>query len=654
MKKQWINSFLPGSRQILALALVLTASMGTVVAQLRQIPLERGPVTVKAKSPSSVSARTQETPLGLPFFDDFSTTPAYDPATAGSGYPDQTLWFESYDVWVSNGMGINSPTLNVATFDGIDSAGAAYSSNTTQNDFRDMLTSNAIDLSITNVSVAERPSVYLSFFYQWQGNGEAPDNNDFLRLEFLDPDSVWIPIVTKYGSVEDNKTVFTPVNIQLLETKFFHDKFRFRFRNYGNTSGPFDSWHIDYVYLDKNRTPDGTGFPDRAIASGVSQVFGRYHSVPLTHYRLAPVYNAAEVDIQNLRAGAEGSPTDINLQQTFMNYIDGALTKVEKPFGPIGSKYPNNFLLPGERVRSLLRTDTDPIDVTDNFETYFLPDADSIDLRVRLELYEPDAGLYLRNDTISTTYRLNDYYAYDDGTAEYAAILNQSDDQVALGFDLLTTEPQQLVGFDVYIPRYGIDGFTSVNFFVMDSENGEPNNKLTSLTHIVRTESRDEFQSIFFDPIIVEGRFFIGWKGSPDGQVRVGLDYSNNSTDLIYEDLNGVIINDKLKWYPTQSLTQGTLMIRPNFGAASPNTGVVTERPRINFYPNPSTGSFYIDGSPKNLEVFSMSGQRIAFTSTEESGRTFITLTDVANGLYFLRLKNGHTVVTEKIVIKNQ
>lgn len=636
---------------------MLMISVLTMHGQLIPVPLTRGQATesdrpVKTKTPST--ARTQET-LVLPFFDDFSSTQPHDPTKPGSGYPRQDLWSESYGVWINEGPGINSPTFNVATFDGIDSAGRRYSDEALENGFRDQLTSQLIDLSTTTVSLTERPSVYLSFFYQWQGNGEAPDANDFMRLEFLTADSIWVTVAAKYGTDEIDKTVFTAVNVQLLEEHFFHDEFQFRFRNYGNMAGPFDSWHLDYIYLDKNRTPDGTGFPDRAIASQMSQIFGRYHSVPLEHYRAAPVYSPAVVDIQNLRAGAEGSPTDINMQQTFLNYIDGTVTKVEKPFGPIGSKHPNNFLLPGERVSSLLRTDVDPIDLDDpafNFESYFLPEADSIDLRVRLELFEPDAGIYLSNDTLSTTYHLNDYYAYDDGTAEYAAVLNQSDDQVAIGFDLLTEEPQQLVGFDIYIPEYSINGYTSATFFVMDSESGEPNNKLTSLTYIVRTEARNKFQTVYFDPIIVEGRFFIGWKGTAGAQIRVGLDYSNNSTDLIYEDLTGVMEGDKIKWFPASSLREGSIMLRPNFGVASPNTGVVVERPRINYYPNPSNGTFYIEGNTRDLEVFSMSGQKISFTAQEESGRALITLTDAATGLYFLKMKKGNAVITEKIVVR--
>jgi hypothetical protein len=216
----------------------------------------------------------------------------------------------------------------------------------------------------------------------------------------------------------------------------------------------------------------------------------------------------------------------------------------------------------------------------------------------------------------------------------------------------LSDEPRELVGFDIYIPQFSINGFTSVDFFIMDSENGEPGQRLTSITHIAQTNNRDEFQSIRFDPILVTGRFFIGWKGSAGNQIKVGLDYSNNTSDLIYEDLNGVMENGQIKWFPTQSLTEGTIMIRPNFGTASTNTGVITEKNRINFYPNPSEGSFYIEGEIDNLEIFSPSGQRIPTQQTNQGEKTLITLPEVSPGLYILKMKKGKQFLTEKLVVQ--
>ena len=98
-------------------------------------------------------------------------------------------------------MGINPPSINVATFDGLDSAFLPYSQQVLTNGLRDSLVSQAIKLGVPGVAVGERNSVYLSFFYQWQGNGEAPDPDDYLQVEFRNDLGQWEKVMTIYPKV---------------------------------------------------------------------------------------------------------------------------------------------------------------------------------------------------------------------------------------------------------------------------------------------------------------------------------------------------------------------------------------------------------------------------------------------------------------------
>ncbi|HEX9739438.1 MAG TPA: hypothetical protein VGA29_01575, partial [Ignavibacteriaceae bacterium] len=84
---------------------------------------------------------------------------------------------------VSAGVGLNPPTINVASFNGIRIDGAPYSFTAFENGDADTLTSHFIDLS--NLNATEKNSVFLSLYHQKQGNGELPDNNDGLRIEFM-------------------------------------------------------------------------------------------------------------------------------------------------------------------------------------------------------------------------------------------------------------------------------------------------------------------------------------------------------------------------------------------------------------------------------------------------------------------------------------
>ena len=97
----------------------------------------------------------------LPFWDDFSSI--------RNGKPDNKLWEYSESVWVNDGLGINPPSLNVATFDGLDSLGKPYNVNDVlAKGYADKLISAPIRMDL--VSEADRSRVFIGFFYEysWQ------------------------------------------------------------------------------------------------------------------------------------------------------------------------------------------------------------------------------------------------------------------------------------------------------------------------------------------------------------------------------------------------------------------------------------------------------------------------------------------------------
>src|SRR5690606_4193000 len=202
---------------LLSLCLVLLAT-GSGYAQLIEAPLP----SVQNDRPIR-NARTQSTtPLSLPFWDDFSTV---EP-----GYPD-TLWVNSNSVYISNGLGLNPPTINVAVFDGLDSLGAPYNPNETSAiGFTDKLVSRP--LLMTEVPANERETVYLSFFYQWRGYGEPPDKTDYLRVEFRDDQGNWVDVFTINGDEVPDFEGFNTVVLPVHEERWFHDGFQFRFRSH--------------------------------------------------------------------------------------------------------------------------------------------------------------------------------------------------------------------------------------------------------------------------------------------------------------------------------------------------------------------------------------------------------------------------------------
>ena len=114
----------------------------------------------------------------LPFFDDFSQSTLY---------PDATKWTDN-NVLVNDGFPLCPTNRNAATFDVLDANGRVYDYAISNPFVAEYLTSARIRLdSIMEPeprALTPADSVYLSFYYQPQGNGNAPEAQDSLVLQF--------------------------------------------------------------------------------------------------------------------------------------------------------------------------------------------------------------------------------------------------------------------------------------------------------------------------------------------------------------------------------------------------------------------------------------------------------------------------------------
>jgi hypothetical protein len=628
-------------RRIFLLFILCTLFSQEAISQLINVPINRSFSSESVKK--NTQARKKASTLDLPFWDDFSFTPTNILDDTLAGFPLDSLWEESTNVWVSNGIGFNAPTLNAASLDGLNSTGHVYSTQPTSNGMRDTLTSRPIDLSESKVSLPERTSVYLSFFYQWKGNGEAPDAQDYFKVEFYNSSAEWITVATILTKNSFLESVFYDTLIQVSGAQFFHDQFRFRFRNYGRQSGQFDTWNIDYVYLNKGRSAADDSYNDGALASELGPLFGDYYSVPFSHFKESPLLKEVEVDVLSLR-GSQADPYSYRTTGTFTNYVDEIplsntilLTPLDRPVRP-GNPLLNH--LERHRIISLASDLPDPED-----QAQFNPDADSAFIKLQFLLLSNDNSFYLSNDTVSAEYVLKDYYAYDDGSAEYAVILNEPDDEAAYRFDKLGASEDQLIAFDVFIPHHSINGFTTADFFVMNTdENGAPNEIISSVTQVLKKTTRDSFQRVILTkPVNISGSFFIGWRGSFSSTLQIGKDAGNNTGDKIY-------VNPSGSWVKNTTV-EGSLMIRPIFGLAGPITGIEKGGQKFSAYPNPSRGTFYVEGMPESIEIHTISGQPVRFEQKVENEKIEITLPSPTTGMYILRVRKGRTTETKKIAI---
>jgi hypothetical protein len=651
----------------LLLFVVLLLVCNLASAQLQRYPIKRSSAPVSSIKANSAGRTKQAAPLSLPFWDDFSTP-------YKTFYPDTSRWQYGFSIWVNDGMAINPPTLNVATFDGLDSAGVAYNPNDIlANGFRDSLVSKTINLSETGskpVAVSERASVYFSFMYEWGGNGEPPDPNDYLQLEFMNKQSQWEIVMKIKPKDSFKKDVFYDTIVQVNGGQFFHNAFQFRFRSYGRQSGPYDAWHVDYVYLNKGRNINDLSFPDRALSTEPGPLFGRFYAMPKRHFLSNNQFTQPKFEIENLKNVAasvnfrtEGFFSSTNLK-THTTVVHQTTVSKATPIN-----ITDNVIQANEH--KTIRLDTlpnlnDPLQFPANMDstlirlTVALQTKDDIPQNNKPPIEPDSTGDYTpnykpikfaNNDTITTDYVLSSYYAYDDGKAEFAAGLIQAGNLIAYEFDLAEGIKQDtLLGFDIYFPPFGMTSNQTVDFFIYHQKDstGLPKDEpwLRIPARVISRKGINEFQRIKFIPalLIDEKKFYIGWKQPVSGKLVVGLDISNDTGDKMFVNTNNY-------WYLNNTVT-GSLMIRPIFGSGFVDAQVGVEEEKLEFaiYPNPSQGSFYIQGKVDQLQILSSTGQPVPFDKEESDERIFVQLHQPA-GLYVVRCTSNKTTKSYKIIV---
>ena len=645
-------------------ALVIVLSVSSAFAQLRVYPLpdKSRPLEKQGKSKNTASRTKEINPRSLPFWDDFSWTQVNRKGDTLSNYPVDSLWLHNNSVWINNGLGLNPPSINVATFNGLNASQSPYSDQILANGFRDTLMSQPIKLD--EVPTGERSTVYLSFFYQWAGNGEPPDADDYLQVDFKNDQGIWESAATIRTKDSFEENVFYDTLIKVDGERFFHDSFQFRFRNYGRLSGPYDTWHLDYVYLNKNRTAEDRFLPDRSIISTLTNMFSGYRSIPYHHFLENRMVSSPTFDVFNIQN--DTSTLSYSTAGTFIHFKDGvaSIPYVVDPLGGAGTSPidgATGVIFQRQRKTVTLQYVPDANDASQ-----FDENADSVLVSLKVQLFtgdtfNPETGEFANdydpakfqpldfrsNDTLRADYLLANYYGYDDGNAEYSVGLTAFGNRAAYQFDMLLAAPDTLIGFDIYYPDYGITNNLTVDFTVYNDDSGLPGISLYTLpSYTIQRNGLNKFEKVRFgDPFLVESRFYIGWKAPVGGTFKVGLDTNNDSGAKLFVNTNGT-------WIQNTDIL-GSVMIRPVFGGSDNIiTGLQEEELQSQIFPNPNEGKFFVPNTFEILDVSSVTGQHIEFMTTSYDDRQLVQLATTSGGLYIIKLRSGTTIFSSKIVVR--
>jgi len=593
-------------------------------------PLESYPILHANNNAALRHARTTAAgdTLTLPFFDDFA---------AYTGQPSNQFWVKGGGVYVNNQFGVNPPSLNIATFEGVDAAGNPYSTLNT-NGFTDTLTSKPLNLANLNPATA---GVHLSFYVQAGGLGGSPNTHtdsepSFLQVEFKDRNGNWLSVWQKTGA--NIRTDFIPVIIPVTNAGFFYNGFQFRFRSAGVRRGTDDTWNVDYVYLDTNRNINQPNRPDVALSQRLNSFLEHYTAMPVNQFFVNPAAAVNDSAITRLN----------NLNNQFAPITWRGYTQVLNPAAAADTFLRGNAALPPLAGNYLITGKPSAAAVPNNGNPILIKQA------FFLNTLEIDEQLR-QNDTISRITELADYFAYDDGTAETNFSLNNSGSrQLAYRFDLNT--PDYVNGIRVYITKTNRSG-NIINFRIWNNENRNPAGTplATQSFTIPATEELNQFFDIkFTNSVAVTDTFYVGFSltSAVSDFVNIGYDLNEQALDRIKYNNNGtgwLTFNDE----------PGALLIRPLMGLI---TGIEDEEdlevvvnepnPDIKVYPNPSTGQINISGLYQELSLSDITG-KVMLSKTKAEVGPQLDLSSLAKGIYVLRITLKNKIVTKKIILTN-
>ena len=545
----------------------------------------------------------------LPFIDDFS----YD-----GPYPDQTFWTDK-QAFINNTMSATPITRGIATLDGLNEIGRPYFKNPYTIGYADSLTSQSIDLS----SYATTSNIFLSFFYQSQGLGFAPESHDSLMLFFKNNQNEWIKIWRVRGGIIQG---FRYVTLPISDPQYLHANFQFRFVNIASLDINNDTWNIDYVKIDANRSFLDSINHDIAFTNQPTSILYPYSSLPYRHF------------IANQTNEKTGSHTAYlqNLYSSNQNITMNCLsTELQSATNINGASLPPSLVNAYSNASYNFAT----------FNVAYVPPINYSKTIIQNKYFfnRVNATDRQENDTITNNIVFDNYFAYDDGSAEKSYFLMPAFNfaaKTALEFTLNEADSLRgmMVNFGPQLPT-GAGKLFSMVLYKTLAGNGLNDSIIMQqdLNSLMYENAINGFTSYAFDTpkFLTAGKYYIGITQPANfgsDSIYYGLDVNNNTNiQKLSYNINGTWVS---------SLTPGCVMMRPIVGQAfTPTQNATTEikKNNLKLFPNPFEHTLFIDSKNKikSIKLFSISGQLILDKKIENNQAD---LSEIQKGFYLIEL----------------
>lgn len=604
----------------------------TFAQQEAIVPLRMHPQKNKQNNQEYIHQKSKHkvAALSLPFFDDFNQSEIY---------PNVVRWQDNF-VFINPTYPKETVTLGVATFDGTDANGIPYSSSATMvSGAADKLTSNPIDLSGLN----DTNNVYLSFYFLQGDFGETPSApNDLLTLQFLDTSGNWnIKWQTSALSVATMRQVFVKV-----DSAYLNANFQFRFESFGNLNGANDTWHVDYVKLDKNRdTAAERNIKEMAYEFLPPSILKDYYVMPYHQFDTTDLADSISILVKN---NFINTTTDIvdDYTATLVNTSTTLATfnGPSRDFGPLSEneiKY-SKFLVPTN-----LTDDTVVINVDYHFD-------------VSAEAGEPTQ--VLANNSMSHKQIFSNFYAYDDASAERGYWVDGMPEyKMAVKYAVRNPDTLQAIKFQAFptqvnnnLATFSICVWKNFDRNTIYDESDliyrQTNLKLADLNKEFSNDTLNNFYYAAIKPdfmlngatfpLVLSDTFAVGLIVDNKESLTIGFDRNNNHSNRNF------YVDGSTKW--RESGIPGTMIINPVVGKPLPEylTPIFenkNETYQLKIYPNPTRDILTIDGIKGNntLQIFSLDGRMVLQKQLNNSGN--IHVNELPAATYLIKITEQST-----------
>lgn len=629
----------------------------TVAQQMVEVPLKYNLTVIDhiKANPVNNSRNNQVCPndtLLIPFFDDFSNFT--------SVFPSCTNWQDNH-VFINAEMAYNPPSIGVATFEGLKFNGTPYnvSASVSTGSPADTLTSQFINLGGKIAS----DQIYLSFFYQPQGLCDRPEVQDSFILEFKDTSNTWVLIWSAPGISNSVSTLelinFKQQYVAIDSANFLYNGFQFRFRNLASISGSNDHWHLDYVMLNQNRFNN---------ADTLNPNYGRYADVAFTHRPTTPLKNGYTAMPWRHFIGDTCWADSIIIQN--FNHNDAAGISTLDRLCVVSEINPNTSSLVIEGIPALQYFPSTVPDVLDQDSlnhklvtpfNVFNPTQKTI-LETTYTILSPSGFqsdlMFFSNDTVKTQTVLDNYFAYDDGTAETRVIAQGLGTKIAVEYTAEVDDTIQGIYFHLpyFTNQNAQQDVINVKVWLDDLSTEVFSRDLHRLQYVYGfngfyfVDLLDFSEQKILIPVQAGQKFYVGWQQSFGTEVPVGFDRSTDSRSRTF-------VGTGVSW--DTATIKGSVMIRPVLSPDSNYTLIpidLVEEPinQLTIFPNPTEDILnlklqnYDRVDDYVIRIYNTMGQEVysaVFTKQ-------LNVHDWETGLYVLTLSNqkGKQIAEQKII----